>query len=79
MEDKLKKEMINQIKESNEFFFIGKFDGVYKLMHSDLSDCSEWLDMIQHFNHKLEEKIMGLKRNTSALNDLLSDEDISLN
>ena len=79
MEDKLREEMIQSIIDSKEFFFIGRFDGKYKLLHSDLSKGEEWLDMIQHFKDKLEDKIVGLKKNKDALNDLLSDEDISLN
>ena len=35
--------------------------------------------MIEYFKDKLEEKITGLKKNRDALNDLLTDEDISLN
>ncbi len=79
MEDELKNEMIKSILESKEFFFIGKFDGVYKLLHSDLSECDEWVDMIEHFKDKLEEKITGQRKDRNALEDLLGDEGINLN
>ena len=79
MKDKLKDEMIKSIIESKEFFFIGKFDGVYKLLHSDLSEGDEWVDMIQHFKDKLEEKITGQRKDRNALEDLLGDEGINLN
>ncbi len=71
--------MIKSILESKEFFFIGKFDGVYKLLHSDLSECDEWVDMIEHFKDKLEEKITGQRKDRNALEDLLGDEGINLN
>ena len=74
-----KEDIIQYLKDSDEYFFITKEDDVFSSIHSNLSGLNEWVDMIEYFKDKLEEKIIGLKKNRDALNDLLTDEDISLN
>ena len=67
------KELQNELNNTDEFFLISKNKENYKLIHSNLSDCMEWLDMIEIFKEKLEDKIIDLKANHNAINDLLGD------
>jgi hypothetical protein len=39
----------------------------------------EWLDMIEIFKEKLEDKIIDLKANHNAINDLLGDMGLNNN
>ena len=81
MREKTIQALINAFDKTDELFFISKQGDKYELIHSELTDAEEFLDMIYHFAEILEQKVSKLKENdlnNNALDDLLDDLDINL-
>lgn len=72
-------DLLHELGSSQEYFFIGKQDGKYRLIHSDLTNVPEWTDMIEHFKQQIEDKLMEQKKQKDALNDLLGDVGMNQN
>ena len=79
MKEQTIKELIEALDKTEEFFFVSKQGEEFKLVHSELSDCDEWLEMIDHFKNGVKDKVIKLRGNNDATDDLLNDADISSN
>ena len=80
MREETIKRLIKELDRTDEMFFISKSNGdEYTLIHSELTDLDEWIDMVDHFSTKLKEKRALISKNDDAANDLLSSHDINLN
>ena len=69
------KEVKKQLEDCEEYFFICKIDGTFKSIHSNLTNPFEWLDMMQYFKQKLENKVID----SNPSDDLLDDTNFNLN
>lgn len=63
--------------ESDEYFIIGKSDGKFQLIHSNLTDPIKWLEMIEYFKNKLENKVIDSLPDPN--DDLLNDNNFNPN
>ena len=79
MDSETIKKLIDAFDTTEELFFISKNKDGYQLIHSELTDGAEWCEMIEHFLTKLEDKVLEVKKDDDALNDLLNDYIISSN
>ena len=56
-----KDELMQYLKDADEYFFITKEDDVFSSVHSNLSGVDEWIDMIEYFKDKLEDQDNRIK------------------
>lgn len=81
MKERTIKALINAFDKTDELFFISKQGDKFELIHSEITDAEEFLDMVYHFADILKQKVSKLKQNdidNDALDDLLDDLDINL-
>ena len=76
MDEETIKRLIEAFDKAEEVFMITKEDDAFRLVHSNLSDAREWVEMIEHFKQNVQEQIND---DNDALDDLLGGFGISSN
>lgn len=71
--------IIDELDNTEEIFIISKSEDSYKLIHSEMTDSKEWLDIIEMFLNDIKKKYIAIKGNDSAIEDIIDSADINEN